>query len=407
MRFVLSFLFCLSLSTPPLAAPGDILQAKTDQAEKPAIKRQLRSSDIPFAPDGFSLKKLALHLGSIKAFAVQGDDVFVADSAQDRILRLRSRTDAVGFETRSEFLIGFDGLSDIAATDRDLFMADRSGVWRIVPGRNLVATTAPEFIFKTPPPSKDKPIVLALSPDAKTLYFGLGRDLFSYQIEHRSQKIVSGFQGEIEQLAVSPSGSLWVAIRENGNSAIIPVRAGSDKAARLEFPRGTQLHDLGFWPLDSFPDSWPQEWKSDLLIAMGGNLPMIARAHFNFGDIAPQYTAFIDGFSNPSRIVGRREYWGIPSAMAILENGQIIFAQKQQGLIWVVEKSDIEVRPDAPVTEPKAEISSNSAKKDKSFFPELLQGSSIKSASGLETDELLKAQQKSENDLETDKEDKD
>ena len=81
----------------------------------------------------------------------------------------------------------------------------------------------------------------------------------------------------------------------------------------------------------------------------------------------------------------------MPTALEILPNGQLIFAEREQGSLWVLEKEPETKEKLIPLMEAAEIPETETVLEKKPVFPILLKGSSIKSASGLETDELLKA----------------
>lgn len=391
MRFVFFILAVILTSVPVLAAPGDKINVDSKSYDTPATKRQIRSNDSPVAPAGFKIERRVTNLGKISALAIANNDVFVADSAQDRILRLKSRTANSVFDIRAEYLIGFNQINDLVAANGELFISDKTGVWKINVGHMLVAQNSPELIYSHPTPHSKNTISMAILTDGKTLIIGNGNTIIALNPATKKHRQVSKGNWWVQDIAVSPTGSIWAAVTESGSSYILPIRTETEDVVRLALPPHAVATDIQFWKKDIFPENWPAEWASDLIFTLEGNHPMLARAHFNFGDITPEFTALVDGFSAPSRFVGRREYWGAPTALEIMPNGQLIFAEREQGSLWVMEKEvKPQEKPNALIEVPEIPETETIPDK-KSIFPELLKGSSIESASGLETDDLLKA----------------
>lgn len=396
MRFVPLICLITMISIPVQAAPGDKFTPESKWSEKVSTKRQLRSTDQPTVPDGFKAVKIASNLGTIVSVAVIENDVFIADASQDRILRLKSRNADTQFETRAEYLIGFDGIRNLDTDGKHLFMADKHGIWKIDAGNSLVASQAPDLLFGRPSAQSSQKLSLAIFPDKTSLAVGVGRDIYKVDLSSGKNQIIGRGNWEVQSLAVSPSGTIWAGVTALGKSYILPIRSEAQNVPKLVLPPRTNVKDLRFWEQEQIPEFWPKDWSKTLFMSLDGNQPMLAQAHFNFGDISPDFTAFIDGFSKPSSFIGRREYWGIPSAIEILSNGRLVFAEQENGALWTMEK-----RPDPPVApEPDVENVNDQnpvvEPDKKSIFPEIIRGSSLKSASGLESDELLKAPKKKE-----------
>jgi WD40 repeat protein len=383
-------MFALAVQ-PALAAPGDTFNAESKWTEKPASKRQFRKNDSPEIPEGFKIKKSVSNLGEITALAIVNNDVFAADSAQGRITRLKSRNANGNFDVRAEYLIGFNKIYDLAAAQDILFISDNTGIWQSNVGQMLVAPDVPRLIYSNPSPLAGNKISIAVLPDGKTLVVGNGGNIVALDTATQKQKQISRGPWRVQDVAVSPTGSIWASVSENGSSYILPIRSEAEGVARLALPPHSNATDIRFWNKENFPENWPVKWGSDLFFSIDGNQPMLARAHFNFGDISSEFTAFVDGFSTPSPIVGRREYWGVPTALEILPNGQLIFAEREQGSLWVLEKEPETKEKLIPLMEAAEIPETETVLEKKPVFPILLKGSSIKSASGLETDELLKA----------------
>lgn len=391
MRFVFFILAFTLTPVPVLAAPGDKINIESKSYDSQATKRQVRLNDKPVAPAGFKIERRVSNLGDIVALAIANKDVFVADAGQDRILRLKSRGANSVFDVRAEFLIGFDQINDLVAAKSDLFISDNTGIWKINVGQLLVAQNVPELIYSNPTPHLKSTISMAITPDQETLIIGNGETIIALNTATNKHRQISKGQWRVQDIAVSPTGSIWASVSEGNLSYVLPIRTDSEDVARLALPRHTLATDIRFWNKELFAKDWPTEWASDLFFTLDGGRPMLARAHFNFGDITPEFTAFVDGFSAPSRFVGRREYWGAPTALEILPNGQLIFAEREQGSLWVMEKVvEAEEKPIVLIEAPEIPETEIIPVK-KSVFPDLIKGSSIKSASGLETDELLKA----------------
>jgi len=390
MRFALIVTILTLVAPLAFAAPGDTYDGETNWSEGPASKRQFRTNDRPTSPAGFSVTKRGTNLGNIVALAVVENDLFVADAAQDRVLRLKSRNANSSFETRAEFLIGFHQINDMAANSNWLFMSDNAGVWKIDVGTSLVATQAPKLLYAYDTAQKNNSISIAIHPKEETLVVGTGNCVTAVHTHTGTARTVACGKWHIQDIAISPNGGIWASAQENGTSYILPIRDKDDSFARLKLPVNSEVKDIQFWHPEKYPKNWPKTWTSDLVFSLTGSHPMLARAHFNFGDIAPEFTSFIDGFSKPSRFVGGRDYWGIPGPMAVLNNGHMVFAEHEQGALWALEKENTE-KPSSPPPPKKRnlkEIDPPTIEKNKP--PTLPRGSSIGSASKLETDELLK-----------------
>lgn len=379
------------VSWPAHAAPGEKFTPETKWSEKASSKRQVRANDIPVAPNGFEAVKIASNLGEIVALAVVENDVFIADAAQNRILRLKGGNANTEFVTRAEYLIGFDGLGDLATDDRHLFISDKNGIWKIDVSTSFVATKAPKLLLSHRSANPDHHISMAISPDNKHMAIGTGSDIYTVDLSTGKKRLTGNGNWNVRSLAVSPSGTIWAGVNAHGISYILPIRPQGQNVSKLALPRNANIKDLRFWDLEQLPENWPKDWSTTLFMSLDGSRPMLAQAHFNFGDISPNFSAFIDGFSMPSRFVGRREYWGAPSTIEILSNGQLIFAEAENGALWALEKLPEPPTKPEPVTENTDDNELDAEADKKSIFPEIIRGSSIQSASGLETDKLLKA----------------
>ncbi|RZV40678.1 MAG: hypothetical protein EX271_09785, partial [Acidimicrobiales bacterium] len=334
MRFGL-FLFLITLIYwPANAKPGDTIKADSEWPDTAAIKRQVRSTDTPIAPEGFQASKIASNLGEIVSIIPVGNDVFVADADQDRVLRLRSRSEGKAFESRAEYLIGFDQINDLATDGKYLFISDRNGIWKIEIDVALVATRAPGLLYAHRYPQTGSRISIAMFPDKNAIAVGVGNEVFLIDATTGNKQLVSKGKWIIENVAVSPTGGIWASVFESGNAYIMPMRVDTENIARLSLPPHTHAIDIQFWHNERYPESWPDQWASDMIVSLNGNRPVLARAHFNFGDIMPEFTVFIDGFSKPSQIVGRRNYWGVPTAITVLPNGHLVFAEREHGTLW-------------------------------------------------------------------------
>jgi len=390
MRFVLIFLMCCFGARFALAAPGDKYNEDTNWSDRRISKRQSLSSDRPAAPSGFSVKKIETNLGNVVALAVINDDLFVADAAQDRVLRLKSRNANHVFETRAEFLIGFTQIRDLAVSSNWLFMSDNTGVWKIDVGNSLVANEAPELFFSHPRSQEIGPASIDLDTNKNMLVLGLGNCVFTVELISGKAKKLACATGRIQDIAISPNGGIWASVVEKGATYIKQITESENPTSHLKLPPNAKAVHMQFWSSESYSKSWPQEWTSDLIFSMTGGQPMLARAHFNFGDISSEFTSFIDGFSNPSRFVGSREYWGSPGAMAILGNGQLVFTERERGSLWTLQKDKLSTKKKAPMLAKKKPARDDIELKRKTKPVVLPRGSSIDSASTLESDALLR-----------------
>jgi hypothetical protein len=286
-------------------------------------------------------------------------------------------------------LIGFERLNDIASDGTHLFISDANGVWKVPANRAMIADERPTKIVDL-----TEGAALTYHPKTQSVVVGTKNRIIFYDLK---TDFLSGlFIGDKQAIALaySPAGGLLATIKEGDDIYILPFKGRIEDTLRLELPPGAKLTDMHFWPKDKLPDAWPKEWAADMLVSVGGDEPMIARAHFNFGEIKPELTPLIDGFSKPSRIVGRRDVWGQPSALAIMPDGRLIFSEKENGGIWVLDKLPLD--PENSV-DPTPEIleQNQSEKPSKPRTPALIYGSSIESVSGLqhgsalEKDDLL------------------
>ena len=390
MRFAfVSLIFSLA-TVQAFAAPGDKYDKDSEWSERPAIKRQARSNDVPTAPKGFAVAKIGSNLGEVIALTTIDSDLFVADATQDRVIRLKSRQKNSVFETRAEFLVGFNNIHDLATDETYLYMSDNDGIWEIPAGNSLIADKAPKLVYQNPSRNLGSKISLASLPGDQKLIVGNGKCVFGLNAITGETKNYACGDWQVEDVAVSPSGGIWASVVENNSANIMPIRQSMDDVVKMKLPPHAKSTDIQFWKSDKFPETWPGEWAADLLFSISGTHPMIGRAHFNFGDIETGFTSFVDGFSNPSRFVGGREYWGQPTAIAILDNGETIFGVSETGSLWVMKKDSKSSKIDRVISkksEPVIEETETEKKKTPISLP---RGSSIQSASGLETDELLK-----------------
>ena len=390
MRFAfVSLIFSLA-TVQAFAAPGDKYDKDSEWSERPAIKRQARSNDVPTAPKGFAVAKIGSNLGEVVALTTIDSDLFVADTTQDRVIRLKSRQKNSVFETRAEFLVGFNNIHDLATDETYLYMSDNDGIWEIPASNSLIADKAPKLVYQNPSRNLGSKISLASLPGDQKLIVGNGKCVFSLNAITGETRNYACGDWQVEDVAVSPAGGIWASVIENNSTFIMPIRQSMDDVVKMKLPPNAKSTDIQFWNSDKFPETWPDEWVSDLLFSMSGNHPMIGRAHFSFGDIKADFTGFVDGFSNPSRFVGGREYWGQPTAIAILDNGETIFAVGETGSLWVMKKDNKPLKIDRVISK-KPETVINEPETEKKKTPlSLPRGSSIQSASSLETDELLK-----------------
>ncbi|MEE9273580.1 MAG: hypothetical protein V3U57_09995 [Robiginitomaculum sp.] len=394
-----SLVFCGSGAA--LAKPGDTLQAgqnkegETVQTETVQImQRRARSSDTPFVPEGFAAQNIAKNLGKISAIGHAGTDLFVLEQSSGQLFRLRDRDQDGDFELRSKFLIGFDRASSIAVNKDFVFVADAAGVWQIKTGTSMSASAHPKNIL---PLAKNKytsgPRPLALSQNGHLLYVGLTHaqsqtgQIIVIDLTSRAPSIFTSGNWQPKAFAINPAGQVLVGLETKDGNIIAPIKNRHVQILEgLKLAEQTSIEDLKFW-------------QGGVLMALGGVRPMLALAEYEYGTLSAKYTVVIDGFSRQSLIRGRREIWGLPSAITILPNEKFIFAEQNGGALWslVAQPGPPEI-PKAIALKPKPKtkpaLESKTGLLENPKKPLILMGSSIESASIIKTDDQLKRKKK-------------
>jgi hypothetical protein len=357
-----------------------------------SIFRRPGPSDIPTVSKGYAIANIADGFGDITAVDICGDGLCIADAKNNKLHRIRDRGASGRFTERFDYLIGFDGLSDVAVDKDQVFISDASGIWRSVLERAPIATKAPDPVFRMNPNTTFSAKPLALGTGGKALYVGIQTSdmghILSIDLETNLPKIIASGPWVPLAITVSPNDVVWVAYQRQDQffvGTLETLSLPNKSSETLQLPTDAFPHDLLFW-------------ESDLLISLGGPDPMIARAHFKFGDMQPNITPFIQGFSNPSRILGKREYWGMPAAMSSSPDGHLIFAEKFTGTLWSTTKHatpppklpDTKIKQ-APDPLPGPIMPENPKRPDVLRGSSIGQASSIRNGSALEEDKLLKS----------------
>jgi len=354
------------------------------------IQRQANSTDAPMAPDGFVVEKMDRNFGAISAMAVSGNDLYYIDQNGKNVIKLSDRNGDQKFDTRSVYLIGFDGLTDIVSNKNQLYISDKNAIWQVAAERTLVASARPNRLTSI----AKFPARLAIDYSKDRLYIGSPGHIKMIDLKSGTASTVLTGQWVPTALAVSPNSGLWAAFETKVSKYVAPVRTASDTPARLDYPVTSRVTDLYFWRQDTYPKKWPNVWQNSLLIALKGDEPMIARAEFTFGDIGSELAPFITAFSEPSRVIGRREVWGYPSSLEALADGRLLFAEPQSQSLRTLAKSAEHIVK-TPIDSAE-DSEQGDVKKKKPEKPTLIRGSNIENVSGilrgsaLEHDPLLK-----------------
>ena len=194
----------------------------------------------------------------------------------------------------------------------------------------------------------------------------------------------------VQALTTSPSSQLWASLQTSGGTHVVKI----NKQAMLSLP-----------PTDKNLVGRKVEamllWKDHLLLATSRPKPKIIKYGFAYGELAGKAKPLIGGFSNPSISVGKIDIWGSPSAMTVLGNGNLIFADGKNGTIWEISKAKIQpqkIKINQPATPKEAQENTEAPMIIKP--PTTISGSSISSASSLNhgsaigKDELLGSKKK-------------
>ncbi len=371
MRFgLLIFLLCYH----PLSAWGQVGNNPN------IIMRQAGPRDMPSPHDSMTAVKRAKNLGSVIALAVLGHDIFVLDTQQNRVLRLRDQNQDGSIDVRSVFLVGFNNASDMVAVNNDLFISDTKGVWHITPDKNLAAPHRPTNIFPLNGQHHQTPIPLAVQPKAGVLFIGLNSqstktgEIFAFNPKTKTTHMVAQGKWQVQDIALTPHGSLWAALHVGQDTQLqhFSTHTNQPQNTSTTILKNTRIKNIIFW-------------QSYLLAAHTSPVPKISKHAFSYGGITAteEQDILVDGFSEPAIVLGKTSVWGSPSAFAVLANDELIFADGINGTLWQLSaplKTDI-TKQETPKTAPEPEP--NEHKKTVRKTPALLQGSSITSASSL------------------------
>ncbi len=388
MRFgLLIFLLC----SHPLSAWGQVGK------DPNIIMRQAGPRDIPSPHDGMTAVRRAQNLGSVTALAVLDHDVFVLDAQQNRVLRLRDQNQDGSMDMRSVFLVGFNNASDMVIMNNDLFISDAKGIWHIAPDKNLAASHRPTNIVSFKGQNTQTPIPLAYRPEDSILFIGINTPktklgkIIDYNIITKTTHMVAQGKWQVQDIALTPHGDLWAALQVGSHAQLQHISTQNNEPLIISTTtlENTIIKSIIFW-------------HSYLLSAHTSPVPKISKHAFSYGGIAVHADKkedgnLIDGFSEAGIVLGKTNVWGSPSALAVLANNKLMFADSINGTLWqlsnlppktsIIKKKALKI-----VTAPKTEVQKKSVRKP----PELLHGSSITSASSLSygsaigKDDLLK-----------------
>ena len=395
MRFVRQFIFFLTglsitlFSCQSYAKPGDSVNLNKplpDQDTRPLLG-PINIDESPAIPEGMKLS-LAAHIsGGITALVSNESDLFVTSNKDGNLYRFRDRDNNGIYEVKSLFLTGFDAPQSLAVFDSRVFIADRTGIWRISINNDLVAYTSPELIvpFRGKNKNLTNPLLISNS-DAKRLLISVydpikhKTRLESYENNSRSQ--ISAVNGKASAIAVSPSGELFAAISYDELMRLGKIQGGA-------FISNLELSDpvtsIGFPKPNNESKS---NWRDDIIISLGGAEPRIVRGHFKFGNLLNSGTEFISNFSKKSRIQGARTVWDIPGTITFNRQDELLFAGRRSGNIWLLRDAK-ETENTERLQKPNT-IQNPESKRTSSTTPVLLpRGSSISYGSAIKDDPLL------------------
>lgn len=347
---------------------------------------QSLADEIPRPVDGYKINLLTQNLGDITALAVIGNDIFALDKNKDRILRLRDQNQDGTIDIQTVYLLGFEHAAHMVAFQNHLYISDANGIWKSNVGKNLSAPTAPTNIV---PFTAQSHSPLAVSKTA--LYAGVMTATFkgvvTINMYTNTVRPFAKSKWEIQALTTSPTGQLWAALKTNSGTHVLKV---NNQESLLLHPLKANMTAIDIKDM--------RLWQEKLLLAIARPTPKIVQQNFAYGELTDMPKPLVGLFSKPSIAIGEIDIWGIPSAMAVLGNGNLLFADGENGHIWEVSKikfSPHAAKIDQPVlpqaTKASAEILSPAKP------PVLIFGSSITSASSLNhgsaigKDDLLKS----------------
>jgi len=333
-----------------------LLSAGRALSQEPRLRTGGDRDEIAAAA-GYEATIFARRLGHISALARHADGtLYTADRDGGRIFRLVDRRMDGVVDITQPLPHRFDNPSGLAMAGDTLFVTDRGGLWRVVPGGGTPDLVAP--FANSGSRGEDHPIMM-IGPDK--ILLGLSR-----------------FDGTARLLEIDINSGA-ATLREDGPGRIIGFASLADPKETASpwilQERDRQLHfgpSLQSVRAINVPAQavWIDEAKARARMALpDGVYETVA----TFAGLADKGTPIMSGFRGDSR----------PGAMISDERGLFI-ADQAGGRIWrltpasgeaVQEKQDAKPEPkDRDAIPPLRDLSAR---------PELMRGSSITSASTL------------------------
>lgn len=351
-----------------------------------------RGSHEPLVPHGFVVSLFADGLEDArKLLVLDNGDVLLAEQDAGYVTLLRDADGDGKAETVKRFADGFAepfGLAVVPGGEHkgDILVADTRAVWRVPvkadhEGGEAVAVTA-EGVFG--PPQGHSTRSLVVDPKDGAMYVGVGSmgnideepepkaTIQRFDADGTNQTtFASGMRNPIGVHLHPTTGKLWTTVQERdglGNDLVpdyltevsegdfygwpyayaggrpqpgladrAPDKVKATKMPSLLFQAHSSAIDFAF-----VPDSWPQEWRGDVIAALKGSWNRapatgykLVHVKFENGRPAGWYENFVTGFW----VEGdeRAKVWGRPASLAFLPDGGLLVADDTGGTVWKVK----------------------------------------------------------------------
>jgi glucose/arabinose dehydrogenase len=351
-------------------------------------KKIERGEHLPIIPAGFGLKLYIENFGAARRLAVSADNVLMlSQQDQHRIMKLRDIendgfADAGGLvleQAANPFGLAFITNGEF---EGDLLLADQDAVYRI-PLASVgfhIGQVTPDGLFGAPAGHLAHEV--AYDPKTSQVYVGVG-SVNNVAVEEGNKATIQrinldGTGGitfatglrNVTGMDFEPgSNALYAVVMERdgmGDQLVPDFLARIDEGDHFGWPyqytggfvqpefqdslpklKAAKMPDVLFEahsaPLDMIfiPDSWPEEYRGDALVALHGSSSAsaptgykVVRVPFTDGKPDGTYENFMTGFW----VSGDKtaEVWGRPASLAFAPDGALFVGDDFGNTIWKV-----------------------------------------------------------------------